>query len=113
MTSLPLKLVALGLGHCPAMKNSKMLARGRLITDPKKQKWMDQCIRSFESQLRSAFPTSAKGTWTEQQRLYWTALFERCPEFDDNWMVIPEITIKAVQVGKGKEGAVVEISVIP
>lgn len=102
----PLRLEILGLGHVPAMKNNKMLTRGRLITHPKRQKWMDQAIRAIEFQLMSLFQTTAGETWTEPQLHSWIA--SRWP-LDDSCAWIKELVIKVRPVPKGSEGAAILI----
>lgn len=96
-----LKLYIRQLGHVPSKKNSKMLARGRLITAPKIQEWVKKCIKAFASQLSSGTQTGAEGTWTAHFQQSWICLLP----FDDNWTVVPKIHLEAIQVGKGEEGA--------
>lgn len=109
MNSPPIKLVVLGLSHVPSFKNGKMLARGRLITDPKKQAWMNQCIASFESQLRSEFRTRGIAITTGQSAL---SLIASLLPLDDSRKWIPQHSASTLQVSKGKEGAEITIEVI-
>jgi hypothetical protein len=102
----PLSLKIEGLGHVPSFKNSKMIARGRLITNPKRQEWMNRCIQSFESQLRSRFLTVVAETSTETSRPSWIA---SVVPLDDSMRFVSQIQITYHTVPKGKEGAIVEI----
>ena len=91
-----------GMGHVPSMKNSKMLARGKLFTKPQYQRWMEQAIRSFESQLRCATQTTGDVTQTEHSPhclIVWSS------QFDDSRQWIAEIHVKTEVVGKVSEGA--------
>lgn len=103
--SLPVRLHVNGLGHVPSFKNSKMLTRGRLITDPKKQKWMNACIDSFESQLMSLCQTREGGTSTDALQRFLTASLPQ----DDAWLFVPELQVNAVLVEPGDEGAIITI----
>lgn len=100
-----LRLVIRGLGHVVSFKNSKMIARGRLITDPKKQEQMDRIIRSFESQLLSAFQTTEGAILTVPYRQFLTASLPA----DDDWKHLPEIHLSVALVPKGEEGAEITI----
>lgn len=99
-----------GSGHVPSFKNNKMIARGRIITNPKRQKWMETCIRSIVSQLRSLCRTIVGETMTEQHQRSWTA--SSLPE-DDCWQWIPELHIIATKCEKGQEGAIITIERLP
>lgn len=90
----------------PSMKNQKMLTRGRLITKPERQKWMERCIQSLVSQFVSYSRTIEDGTLTEQQRLSLTASLLPA---DDSRQWLKEITIVCSEVFKGGEGAVVVV----
>ncbi len=98
-----------GLGHVPSMKNNKMLTRGRLITDPEKQKWMDRAIRSLEFQLRSLFQTEGAGMPTMPSQQSWTVW---SAQFDDSteWIEHEEISVQ--RVAKGLEGAIITLETI-
>lgn len=85
-------LLVTGIGPVPSFKNKKMLAHGRLITDPKRQKWMDRCIQSFESQLRSAIQTSAGGTLMGRSL---RSLIAWSRQFDDSRQWIPKQSAEA------------------
>lgn len=98
-----------GQGPITSFKNSKMLSRGRLITSPIKQKQMEGYIRAIESQLRSEYQTSGGETQTGHSLASWIA---SCVPLDDSIQWVPEITIKAVSVAKGEEGADIVIEQI-
>jgi hypothetical protein len=95
-----------GVGHVPSFKNGKMMARGRLITHPEKQKWMEQAARIIESQLRSALLTDGTGTLTEPQAhsLILTSL-----PLDDSLVWIGFPCGDWQRVSKGDEGADITI----
>ena len=101
----PVVLHVRGMGPVPAFKNSKLLARGRLLTKPAYKEWMLDCGISFESQLRSAIPTEGDETWTARFQRFLTASLPP----DDNWQCIPEIHVKAELCAKGEEGATITI----
>ena len=90
----------------PSFKNSKMLTRGRLITNPKNQKIMELIVQSFESQLNSHFQTSVDVTSTELCPRSWIA---SSVPVDDSCHDIPEIKVTWKEVTKGNEGAIVII----
>lgn len=90
----------------PSFKNSKMIARGRLITDPRKQEVMEQITTAFEFQLLCAIPHCVTQTLTEQQRL---SLIASYLPLDDSRKWISELCVRWLQVPKGKEGALVRI----
>ena len=79
-----------------------MLSRGRLITSPVKQKQMDQYIHAIESQLLSAFRTTDGEMQMGHSLASWIA---SCVPLDDSIQWVPEISVKAVSVAKGEEGA--------
>lgn len=95
-----------GMGHVPAFKNGKMLCRGRLITHPDKQKWMEAAARSIESQLRSLLQTSGTAMQTGQSQPSSTPT---CLPLDDSlvWIGVPCGDWQRVK--KGEEGAVINI----
>ena len=101
-----MRLVVESQGHVPSFKNTKMLTRGRLITKPERQEWMERCTESFVSQLLSASQTSADGTSTVP-----------CPRSsipsllpaDDSVNDICEMVIRVQTVAKGQEGATIEV----
>lgn len=101
-----MKLVVSGQGHVPSFKNSKMLAHGRLITLPERQKWMEQCRESFVSQLSSASQTSADGISTEPCPP--SSIASSLPE-DDSVNDICELVVRIERVEKGQEGATIEV----
>lgn len=96
------RIVIAGISHVPSFKNSKMIARGRLITLPARQKWMEQAIRVIESQLRSGSAISEGAISTGPCPLSWIA--SSLPA-DDSWQWIPEIRVQVQRVTKGQEGA--------
>lgn len=102
---MKIELEIKGLGHVPSFKNSKMLTRGRLITDPKKQRWMERAIRLIASQWRYASLIVGGATSTGRSRRSLTVLLPQ----DDSWQWIPEIHCRAARVGKGEEGAKITI----
>jgi len=105
MKSLTLEIK--GLGHVPSFKNGKMMARGRLITDPKKQAFMKKAAASIESQLRSLYQTTETGTQTEQSLRSW--ILTSLPLEDSlKWIGVPCGTWRKVK--KGEEGALIEIT---
>tara|TARA_Y100001963_G_scaffold38762_2_gene54182 strand:+ start:634 stop:975 length:342 start_codon:yes stop_codon:yes gene_type:complete len=89
------------IGHVPAFKNKKIIAGKRLITAPKARKWMEAATASMHSQLKSLFQTEETATSTEPWQLSAIAWWPR----DDNWKVIPRITVSVRVVPKGEEGA--------
>lgn len=109
MQPIKLNVTVRNLGPVPSFKNNKMICRGRLITNPKRQKWMEQCIRSIESQLLCDIPTTEEGTLTGQRRLSWIAC--NMP-LDDSRQWIPEIVIKSYTCDKGWDGFSMEIEQI-
>lgn len=98
-----------GQGHVPSFKNSKMLCRGRLITDPKKREWMDAATASLVFQLYSASVTHAPETGTERCL---RSLIASATQFDDSIQWIPEIHVRAVRCAKGDEGAEIAITLL-
>lgn len=114
--STRLYLTVRGLENVTSFKNSKEIVRikGRpkLVTAPRKQKWMERCIRSFESQLSSALATTEGETQTGCSQPCLTALFTPSRTFDDCVQVIPELNVRVVTVKKGEEGADIIIELI-
>lgn len=94
------------LGEVTSFKNSKMIARGRLITDPKKQRKMESYIQSFESQLRSLWRTSVQETGTECSLASW---IRSSMPLDDSRQWIPQMSVRFLEVNKGHEGAIVNV----
>lgn len=95
-----------GVGEIPSFKNSKMIARGRLITDPRKQKIMERITRSFEFQLRSLSQTTEAGTGTAH--IPPSKIVSFMP-LDDSLDWIPEHSVKLQRVSKEQAGAIVTI----
>lgn len=82
-----------------------MVTRGRLITDPKKQKLMERYIQLIESALLSAYRTGGAGMPTEQSLQSWIASYVPA---DDCLSVIPESGGYRVEhVEPGAEGIVI------
>lgn len=79
-----------------------MIARGRLITDPRKGKHMEAYTQAIESQLRSAFQTIESETPTGLSLPCWIA---SCVPHDDSVAWLPEIRVTVERVEKGEEGA--------
>ena len=102
-----LKLSINGQGHITSFKNSKMICRGRLMTNPKKQKQMEAYTRSIESQLRSAYQTTAAETQTVRSLASW---IRSSVPLDDSIQWMPEIGVLVRRVAKGDEGADIEIT---
>lgn len=96
-----IKLVVTGLGHVPSFKNGKMMARGRLITDPKKQKWMQKAAASIESQLSSLSLIAEAVTPTGQSPRSWTL---SCLPLDDDLEWIGVTCGSWRRVRRGAEG---------
>ena len=97
-----------GLGHIPAFKNKKRIMRGRLITDPRAQKWMKECVSSFTSQLRRMFQTGDDATSTG----CWQRSAIASLPSDDNWQQMSRLTISVKEVPKGEEGGTVTLTKI-
>ena len=98
-TSLLIKVR--GCGNLVSFKNTKMIARGRLITDPKKQAKMEQYIHAIISNLLSMYPTIAQETATGCLQQF--VIASSMPA-DDSWQWIPEISVRVVKVAPGEEG---------
>lgn len=106
-SALPLQLKIRGLGSVPSFKNSKMLTRGRLITDPKKQQWMTRAQASLELQLLSAYPTGDSGTATAEKLRSW--IRSATPE-NDSCRYLTRCCWSFITVPKDDEGADIEIA---
>jgi hypothetical protein len=103
------KLEIKNQGHVPSFKNGKMMTRGRLITDPKKQKWMEKAATCMESQLRSLYQTSETGMQTGLSLQSWILTYL---PLDDclKWIGVPCGSWRKVK--KGEEGAEIEFSML-
>lgn len=112
IASMPIRLHINNLGHCPSFKNNKMLVKGKLITDPKKQKWMNQAIRQLRSQLLSVSQTIVEETSTVEPQPSSTALLMRLKNMDDCRQWVPELHIRCEIVEKGNEGVDIVIEEI-
>ena len=92
-------------GPIPAKKNGKLLARGRLITDPAKQARLEEITQDLHSQLQSWLATSGDGMPT--------TCCPRCKiasllPLDDCWTVVPSVRVD-VSMENGNEGAEITI----
>ena len=105
-TSEPLVINIRGLGHVPAFKNKKIIAGKRLITAPKARKWMKDCTRAIYSTLKYLYQTGDGATSTAR----WQQSAIASWPLDDNWKVIPKITVRVRVVPKGDEGAIIRIT---
>ena len=94
-----------GLGPLFNFKNSKVLTRRGVMTDPGLKKRMDAITQSFASQLRSHFRIGVGATLTDAQLQSLTLSLPH----DDCWTAVPELVVSARLVGKGDDGAVVTI----
>ena len=94
-----------GMGHCPAFKNRKMIARGRLITEPKVHAWMKKATAAMCSTLKRMFQTTDEETSTESWR---QSAIASLPS-DDNWKEIPMKIIRVRKVPKGEEGLLITL----
>lgn len=96
-----------------SFKNNKMLitkSRGAplrkpmLITNPERQKVMDEITQSFVSQLLSKCRTIDAAIRTGSSQPSLTALLRRCMKFDDSWTWMPEQHLFCELVTEGEEG---------
>lgn len=93
----------------PSFKNRKMLTRGRLITSPKNQKWMEECIQSFVSQFDFYFPIIDDVMQMGPSRQF---LIASSLPLDDSRQWIPELHVICEEIEKGSEGAVITIEAL-
>ena len=105
-TNDSLVLAIRAMGHVPAFKNKKIIAGRRLITAPKCKKWMVEATNSIISQLKYLCQTDTEETSTVPWQQSAIALLPQ----DDNWKVIPMITVKVRMVRKGDEGAIITLT---
>jgi len=103
-------LVIQGIGEVPSFKNSKMIARGRLITDPKKQQWMERCTKAIEYQLRCWLLTI--GTETAMECIPQSKIASLLP-LDDSLKWIGLHSVSWRKVKKGDEGFEIVIQQLP
>lgn len=96
-----------GLGHVPAFKNHKMLTRGKLRTDPRKQKWMRAAEDCLAAELLSQYPTSDGETVTAANLRYW---IQSSVPADDSCHYLTTCSWRFTSVPKGSEGANIEIN---
>jgi hypothetical protein len=101
-----IKLTVTGKGHVPSFKNSKMLTRGRLITKPEFQEWMQGCVVDFESQLRSVYQTTETEMPMVRSLRCWIACV--VPLKDSVRHIVDE-RILVELVAPGEEGATIVI----
>ena len=101
-----MKLTIKNLGEVPSFKNTKMITRGRLITNPRKQKWMDAASEHLACQLRSYFQAQGIPTLTGEHLL--SAIASLMP-LDDSRTWIANLSVSWRRVSKGQEGAEIEI----
>ncbi len=117
MQTLPnrIELRVSGLSHVPSFKNSKQIGRNRktgkpfVRTNDRSKEWMEQCIQSFVSQLRSLSLTDDTGTPMAHSPRFSTASLK---QFDDTIFWIPEQHIAVAFCDKDQEGARVVLEVI-
>ena len=100
-----IRLVVRGLGAVISFKNTKMLTKGKLITDPKKQEWMRRCVQSFVSQFISLCQTDDSGIYPECLKQYAIASLP----LDDNWQELEIGRASCALTEKGNEGATIII----
>lgn len=105
----PILLVVSGMGHVPSFKNNKLLTRGRLITNPRNQAWMEAVADAFASQLLCWFQTTGIEILTEQQAL--SSIATLVP-LDDSLAWIGELSVNWRHVPKGMEGAEIVIGAL-
>lgn len=99
----PIVLKLRGVGTICSFKNTKMIARKRLITDPKKQEKMDAYIRAIALALFCAHQTDEIATATGCALPSW---IRSSVPLDDSLRWIPESGgFKSLRVPKGQEGA--------
>jgi hypothetical protein len=107
----PIILSLRQLGHVPSFKNQKRAildrASGKMRTMTKKETaaWMKTATAHLVFQLLSGYATGAGGTVTAHSLRCLIASLPR----DDAWQFIPQITITAIKVPKGEEGADITI----
>lgn len=94
-------------GHIPSFKNTKMIARGRLITDPKKQRRMAGITADLLSGLRSWCQTAGIETETAPFQRFLTA---GLLPLDDSLAWIGTASVAWRRVSKGQEGAEIVIN---
>ena len=92
--------------HVPSFKNCKRVVQNRLITRPDVKRWMDQCIRSFESQLFCATRITGGVTPTAPSPHY---LIASSLPLDDSRQWMPEQHLYCEEVKPGEEGATIII----
>ena len=107
----PLCIQIAGCGHIVSFKNTKMILpakgnrRAMLITDPKKQRAMEQYTRAIERALLSAYQTAGGETGTGQSLQSW--IVSSAP-LDDSLDWIPESDgYQTKFVPKGEEGVTI------
>lgn len=96
--------------HVPAFKNTKMLARGRMITDPRKQFVMQKLTDCIVSAMYSLSVITEDGTETEQRQRQ--AIASLLPSDDCRQCISECAGWKWEKVRKGFEGVRVKIEQI-
>jgi hypothetical protein len=96
-----IQLKVFGHGHIKGLKNNKLIAKGRLITN--KDAWQQQklIVQDLESQLLSAFQISENETSITRGQLLEIVSLVPC---DDCWTDIGDLNLIWNKVPKGKEG---------
>ena len=97
-----------GLGNVPAFKNKKIIVGRRLITAPKAKKWMTDASTLLNYQLKSLFQTKGGATSTVPWQQY---AMSSLPS-DDNWKVIPKISVSVREVSKDEAGCIIRLKKI-
>lgn len=97
-----------GLGNVPAFKNKKIIVGRRLITAPKAKKWMTDAATLLSLQLKSLFRTDIGATST----VPWQQCAMSSLPSDDNWKVIPKISVSVREVSKDEAGCIIRLKKI-
>ena len=92
------------LGHVPSFKNGRQL----FLTSKRNRDWMKRCQASLVSQCISKCRTEDGGISMVALRQFLTY----CLPSDDNWKIIPAITLTCERVIEGEEGAVIKIELL-
>ena len=112
--SRPIVLTLRGLGHVPSFKNQKRAildsqsGQMRTVTEKKTAAWMKMATAHFVFQLLSKYATGGDGTVTAHSL---QSLIASLPP-DDAWQFVPQISITAIKVPPGEEGAEITITKI-
>lgn len=109
---MKIELAVRNIGPAPSFKNTKSIGRNRktkrpfIMTNPKKKKWMEACIQSFESQLFCVIQIGDGGTLTAPPP---RSLIASSLPLDDSRQWIPELHVLSEDCDKGNEGATIII----